>query len=175
MPLERPPSVSGRGWCHRRARQPAWRRCSAGIARADMGEVVGKSGPFMHLPQQIWNLDQRIHFGDFGIQCFGRCGNVAQLRCHDKCSAFHPNTLELSIACAPSQPLQVEVHHLPGFGKPSRAVLWTPSPSLSSSFRATKVEFWHEMFVDRPERSAALDPDIPGRSRSRKMASVAIS
>lgn len=65
------------------------------ISRPDMGELVGKSGPFMHFPQEIGQFDQRIHVRDFGIEGFRRGGNVAGMRRHDQHAVFHPHTIEL--------------------------------------------------------------------------------
>ncbi len=46
------------------------------ISRPDMGELVGESRPFMHFPQQIGYLDQRIHVGDFGIEGSAAAGTA---------------------------------------------------------------------------------------------------
>lgn len=46
-----------------------------GVTRANMGEAIRKAGPFMHLPQEIRHLDQRIELADLGIQVVGCCGN----------------------------------------------------------------------------------------------------
>ena len=57
------------------------------VTRANMGEVIRKAGPFMHLPQEIRHLDQRIELADLGIQFLGCCGNLAG--CWRDDQAFH--------------------------------------------------------------------------------------
>lgn len=132
------------------------------ISRPDMGELVGKSRPFMHFPQQIGNFDQGVHFGDFGIEGFCRGRNVARPRRHDQGSVFHPHPLKLSIAGTPGQPLQVEVHHLPDFRQPCRTVALDSETELAFLLQGNEGQLRYQMFVDRAERAATLDPHIPG-------------
>ena len=66
------------------------------ISCPEMGELVGKSGPLMYFPQEIWHLDQRIHVRDFGIYGFRRGGNIAGMRRHDQPAVFHPDAIELA-------------------------------------------------------------------------------
>lgn len=47
------------------------------ISRPDMGELIGETGPFMHLPEQIGDFHQRIHVADFCIEVLSCGGNVA--------------------------------------------------------------------------------------------------
>jgi hypothetical protein len=64
------------------------------IAGPDVGELIRKPSPFMHFPQKIWDLDQRIRLCDFGIQRFG-CGRyIAGKRDHDQRAILHPHTIE---------------------------------------------------------------------------------
>jgi hypothetical protein len=50
------------------------RDVSRNVTRADMCEVVRKTGPIVHLPQEVRHLNHWIHIADIGIQlvCGGR-------------------------------------------------------------------------------------------------------
>lgn len=130
------------------------------VARAHMCEVIGKTRPLMHFPQEIRNFDQRIHLADLCIHFFGCRRNVAGGRCDDQRSGFETNTLELACASAIGQALQIEVQHLLYFVQPGSAV--------TSHTKAKPILFLHrgergsrhEMLIDRTERAASLYPDI---------------
>ncbi|GLR61950.1 hypothetical protein GCM10007919_66800 [Rhizobium indigoferae] len=121
------------------------------ISRPDMRELIGESGPFMHLPEQIRDFDQWIRFADFGIESFSRGGNVAYPGRHDQRSVLHPHALELSVAGAPGQPLQVEVHHLPDLGQPSRTVARHAETQFVFFLECDEGRLRHQIFIDRPE------------------------
>lgn len=131
------------------------------IARPDMGELVGKTGPFMYFPQEIGHLDQRIHFRDFGIEGFRSRRYIAGKRCHDQRAILHLHTIELPETGAPCQLFEVGIHHLPDIGEPGRAVSLNAEPELILLLQGDKSRLRHQMFVDRPERPAAFNPDIP--------------
>ncbi len=102
----------------RAVRQNAGEHCGdvlRRISRPDMRELVGESGPVMHFPQKVGYFDQRVHVADFDVQfiCCGR--NIARTRRHDQGSGFQLDAIELSIASAISQALEIKVRYLLDF------------------------------------------------------------
>ena len=87
-----------------------------------MREEIRKASPFVHFPQEVRHLDQRIKLADLGIQFLGCSGNLAGCRRDDQVTSFKANTFELPRTCPVRKALQVEVEHLPRFGKPRCAV-----------------------------------------------------
>ena len=116
-----------------------------------MGKLVGKSGPFMHFPEKVRHLDQRIHFRDFGVESFRRGGNVACMWRHDQCAVFHSDAIELPETGSPSQPFEVDIHHLANFREPSRTVARDTEAEFIFLLQGDKGRLRHEMFVYRPE------------------------
>ena len=121
------------------------------ISRPDMGELVGKSSPLMHFPQEIGHLNQWIHVRDFGIEGFRRCGNVAGMRRYDQRAVFNPHTIELAETGAPGQPFEIDVHHLPDFSQPGSAVGRDTEAELILPLQSDKGWLRHEIFVYRSE------------------------
>lgn len=70
---------------------------------------------------------------------------------HDQRSVLHPHALELSVTEAPCQPLQVEVHHLPDFGQPSRTIARYAETQFVFFLECNECWLRHQMFIDRPE------------------------
>ncbi len=83
------------------------------------------------------------------------------MRRYNQGSILHSHALKLSIAGAPGQPLQVEVHHLLGFRQPCRAVGLDAETKLVFLLQGNKGRLRHQMFINRSERAAAFDPHIP--------------
>ena len=106
-------------------RNAAWR-----ILSTDVREPIGKPGPGMHLHQEIRHFDQRIHVGQFPFQLLGSGGHVAGQRSNDELSGLKPDTFELAIAGAVSEPLQVEVERLTRLGKVGDRILWHTKPEI---------------------------------------------
>lgn len=125
-----------------------------------MREAICKAGPFMHFPQEVGNLDQRKRVADLGIQFVGRRRNLASSWCNDQRPGFKTNTFELSGPCSVRQTLQVEVEHLMRFGKPLRAVTLDGQSKAILLLHGGECRPGHKMLVDRPEGSAAIDPNV---------------
>lgn len=121
------------------------------ISSSDMSELVGESCPFMHFPQEIGDLDQRIHVRDFGVEDFGRGRYIAGKRRHDQRAVLHPDAIKFPETGAPGQLFEIGVHHLPDLSKPGSAVSLNTEPELILLLEGDKSWLWHKMFVDRPE------------------------
>lgn len=134
------------------------------VACANMREEIRKAGPFMRFPQQVGNLDQRVHIADFGIQFLGGGRNFANGRRDDQGTCFKTNTFELPGPCSVRQALQIEVEHLARFGKPHRAITLDAQSEAILLLHCVECRPRHQMLVDRPEGSAAIDPNV-GRSK----------
>ncbi len=130
------------------------------VAGANMREQIRKAGPFMHVSQQIGNLDQRIHVADLGIQLLGGHRNFADNWCDDQRSGIKTNSFELAGSRSVRQTRQVKVEHLPGFGKPLRAISLDAQSETILLLHRDKCRPRHQMLINRPERSAAVDPDL---------------
>ncbi|OWK25780.1 hypothetical protein AJ87_01240 [Rhizobium yanglingense] len=121
------------------------------VSGADVGELIGKRGPLMHLSEQVWNLDQRIHLTDLGVQIFGRGRNIACVRCDDQRSGIKANTFQLSGPCAIGEALEVEVQHLSRLVQPGRTIAINTEPELVLFFHGDECRLRHEVFIDRSE------------------------
>ncbi|MET3755387.1 hypothetical protein ABID08_002758 [Rhizobium binae] len=73
------------------------------------------------------------------------------MRRHDQCAVFHSDAIQLPEAGSPSQPFEIDVHHLTNFRKPSRTVDRDTEPEFIFLSQGDKGLFRHEMFVYRPE------------------------
>jgi hypothetical protein len=60
--------------------------------------------------------------------------------------------------------VQVELKHLTRFGEPLRAVALDPQTETILFLHRDECRPRHQMFVNRPERSATIDPNF-GRSK----------
>lgn len=58
------------------------------------------------------------------------------------------------------QTLQVELEHLTRFGKPLRAVALDPQTETIFFLHRDECCSRHQMLINGPERSAAIDPDL---------------
>ncbi len=125
-----------------------------------MREEIRKAGPFMHVSQQVGILDQRIHVADLGIQFLGGHRDFAGGWCDEQRSGLKTNSFELSGSGSVRQTVQVEVEHLTGFGKPLRAISFDAQSETILSLHRDECRPRHQMLVNRPERAAAVDPDV---------------
>lgn len=122
--------------------------------------VIGEASPIVHFPQQAWHLNHWIHIADLNIQFLGRRRNLASRWRHDQRAGFQTNTFEFSGPCSVREALEVEVEHLTRFGKPLRAVTLNAQSETILLFHCGECRPRHQMLVDRPEGSAAVDPNV---------------
>ena len=114
----------------------------------------------MHFPQEIRDLNQRIHLRDFGIQGFG-CGRyIAGKGCHDKRAILHSHTIEFPETGLPGQAFEVGVHRLPNLCQPGSAIAWNTKAELVFFLQGDKGRPRHQIFIDRSKRSTSLDPHV---------------
>lgn len=137
--------------------------------------MVRKTGSIVHFPQQVGNFNHWIHIADLGIQFLGVERDGAQwLTEARQMLDFNLKRLAHRARLRKLEGVRLEAGTL----IVTRIAGEVPAAAQSESIlllHCGECRPRHEMLVDWPEGSAAIDPNVRRSKPFRKAASVAIS